>query len=124
MAETGDVQIFPTIAIEIRGQYAHAPARVAHSCAVGHIGEGTVAVVVVKHTSGALGIGGSFYSEGIGEVNVEAAVIVVVEQRNATAHGLHNVFLLRSRNMLEVDPRRVGDIYEVRAWTCFGRSKE
>ena len=42
----------------------------------------------------------------IGEINVEPAVAIVVDKRYATAHRLHNKFLLRTRIVLEMDSGR------------------
>src|SRR5262249_1142765 len=115
---------FPTVAVKVCGQHTHGPAGIAHSRAVGHIGEGTVAVIMVERAPRTLWVGSRFHSERVREINVEAAILVVIEQGDSTAHRFHNVFLRWSGNVSEVDTRRVGDIREVCGWACFRRSEE
>ena len=124
MAETGDVQIFPPVAIEVGGQNAHGPARVSYAGVVGHVGEGAVAIIVVERAPRAFRIGSRFDGEGVREVDVQAAVVVIVEERDAAAHGLDNVFLLGRRNVLEAHAGGVRDVHEVHARRCFKDREE
>src|SRR6185437_1052078 len=93
---------------------AHGPAGITDTCLLCDVRECTV-VVVMKESASCL-----FPSERhgntrrIGEVNIEPAVAVVVEQSNTTAHRLDDVLLLWAGEMLEVNAGRGRDVHQLR----------
>jgi hypothetical protein len=60
----------------------------------------------------------------VGEKNVEASVVIVVEEGDAAAHGLEEIFV-RSRGilLLEVDFELLRGVCELNARTGFGTQK-
>jgi hypothetical protein len=83
---------------------------VANSCLVRHVGEGSIVIVVVKSAAGLLSAERHGYAGSVGEINIRPAIAVIIDQRNTTAHGLHNIFLVGAGEMLEVDVRGGGDV--------------
>ena len=70
---------------------------------VGHISEGPIAIVVVQGAPRAFRVGSGFYSERVREVDVQAAIFVVVKQRDTTTHRLDDIFLVRRGEVLETN---------------------
>ena len=109
-AERGDVEILPAVAVHVRGADAHAPARAADAGAVGDVFELPAAEVAVERAARRLGSVGAVDRQGIDEVDVQPAVVVVVEERDAAAHRLHDVLLFRRGMMLERDAGLARDV--------------
>src|SRR5207237_2419100 len=107
-----EVKIFVTVAVEIRRDDSHGPTRIGHTRTLRHVRKGAVAIVTIESAPGASGTVGGIHREGVGEVNIKATVVVIVEERDTTAHRLDNVLLLGCRVVLEVDPGSVGDVYK------------
>ena len=93
-------QIGPSVVVVVAYRRAHSITSPGYASSLGNIGERSIAVVVKQavvilrirlHQGGHLG--------AIDQVNVEQAVPVVVEQRNARRHGFRLVFL-RGRAVL------------------------
>jgi hypothetical protein len=105
----GDVEVGKAIIVVIA--YGHTHAVIAVTCVretgfPGDVGEASIRILPVKTIPipGILPVKGLGWVHRIGEPaaidkkNVEQSVIVVIEQRHTTAHGLNQV-LLRSRRV-------------------------
>ncbi len=103
-AEIGDVEVWIAVVVIVAGGHAHAVVAVLHAGLFGDISEGAVAVVAVEAVPepgiGLVGRGagghGILQAGPIDEIDVEPAVAVEVEQRDAADHGFDQV-LLRGR---------------------------
>ena len=73
-----------------------------------------IAIVVVKGGSRFLARQRRVDAFSVGEVNVRPPVAIIVNESNASAHRLDNVFLLGARKMIELDAGRIGDVFELR----------
>ncbi len=89
---SGDDEIQPTIFVIVEPCSAGRPTSTGHSCAIGDIGKGSVAIVVVQ----------SVAAKACNE-DVLVAVIVVIGYRDA------------SRVSLSTEPRRFGDVFKSKA---------
>ena len=82
LAEIGNVDVGPAIVVVIADHHAKAPALIGHSGFVGHVGERSIVIVVEQHGPRrrflALQCG---ERRAIQQIDVEPAVVVVVEQR-------------------------------------------
>ena len=97
LAEVGDVDVGPAVVVVVGDGYAYAPAVVGDSSFIGDVGEGAVVIVVEESGFGS----GSFASLGfeggtVDEVNVEPAVVVVVDEAHAGAIGFDDEMLFGS----------------------------
>ena len=111
-AVRGDVKIFEAVIIVIADRDAHAVTNTLQAGFFGHVFESAIGFLVVKAIpvtrAGLLRDSalGSRVLEGraIHQENVEAAVVVVVEKRDAATHGFEQVVPGRMRReVIEVD---------------------
>ena len=102
--EAGDVDVLPAVPVEVGGADAHGPARVADARLVRHVLELHVPEVAVERAASGIGVVGRVHGEGVGEVDVEEPVVVVVEERDPAAHRLHDVLLLGRGLVLDAIP--------------------
>ena len=113
-AQAGDEQVGVAVVVVVGGDDAQVVAPAGHARGLGHVGERAVAVVVVQ----AVPVAGPVLLErldrrAVDDVDVEPAVVVVVEERDARDHRLRLVAPLRpARVGDEADPARVGALLE------------
>jgi len=86
--DVGEEDIGPTVVVEVADGDSHAVAFALDASLFGDVGEGAVAVVVEE----AVPIAGRFLLQGrdcgtVDEVNVQPAVVIVVDQADAGDHG-------------------------------------
>ena len=112
-AKAGDQQIGPAVVVVVSDGRSHGPAGIADSGLFGHIGKGAVVVVVVKRAPRFAAGQRHVDAGGIGKVNVGPAVAVIVDERDSTAHRLHDVLLGRGRQMIKLNFRGAGDVDEL-----------
>ena len=91
-AVVGDVKIFPAVVVVIAHADALAPPGGGESGFDGDIREGAVMIVAVEMTGGGFALGSAFESGAIDEEDVGPAVVVVVEDGDASAGGFEDVF--------------------------------
>ncbi len=97
LAEVGDEEIGPAVVVEVADDGAKAPAIVGDAGLGGDVGKG--AVVIVMEERGVRGgclAGFGFEGGAVDEVDVEPAVVVVVEQSDAGADGFEDGALGRA----------------------------
>ena len=114
-APVRDVEIEMPVAVDIAGAHAVAPGRGIDACLLRHVLELPSAKVAIERVAvrDALALGGQL--GGRDEIDVETAVAVVVEQRDAIAAGFQDVVLRgptaegscrETRRLFERDGRR------------------
>ena len=112
--ETADSEIGATIVVVVTDRCAHGPAGIAYAGLVSDIGKGTVVIVAIEDAACLLSGESHRYAGGVGEVDVQPTIAVVVEESNASAHGFDDVLLIGTGEMLEADLCRGGDVDELR----------
>jgi len=90
------------------------PAGIGQAGFFGHIGKRAVAIVVIQSASRGMWIAGSVHRQSVGEVNVQATIVVVVKERHSSADGFDDVFFFGSGNMPEGNAGSIGDINKMR----------
>src|SRR5204863_6763056 len=80
---------------------------------IGDIGKSSVMVVAIERALGFLAAKRHGDTGRIGEINIQPAVLVVVEKQYTTAHGFHDVLLLGRNRMLKMDLAGGSHIAEV-----------
>ena len=103
LAEAGHVEVVEAVVVVVADGSAHAPAHVADARLVRHVGERAVSVVVVE---GALRFPAGLHhvnGQGVDEVDVEEAVVVVIKEGHAAAHGLDDIFFFGRGDVPEGD---------------------
>ena len=104
-------QIRPAIVIEVPHDRTHGPAGITDTRLIRDVSKGSIVIIVVKRASCFFAGKRHIHALRVGKVNIGPSIAVIVNERNASAHRLHNVFLLRTRKMIEFDARRIGDIH-------------
>ena len=117
-AEAGHVDVLPAVAVDVGRAHAHRPGGVSDAGPVGHVLEPPVAEVAVEHAARGLGVARRRHLGRRGQVDVEQAVVVVVEEGEPGAHRLHDVVLLRGGVVLDADAGLARDVAEdgLRRW--------
>src|SRR5882762_8670549 len=134
----GNHEVEKTVAIVVAKSSAGRPAAVGNTGFGSDIGEGAVAIIFVKDVAAEAGdveigpavvvvvqsalarlsLDGHSDSGGIGEIDVEPAIAIVVKKNYAAAHGFHDVFLRRVGGVLKSDARFGGDVFELWHGAC------
>ena len=70
-------------------------------------------IVVVQSALARLSLDGHGDSGGIGEIDVEPAIAIVVKKNYAAAHGFHDVFFRRVGGVSKSNARFGGDVFEL-----------
>ena len=84
LAEVADVDVGPAVVVVVADGHAEAPAVVGHAGFCGDVGEGAVVVVVEERGVRRRGFAGQRVEGGaVDEIDVEPAIVVVIEQRDA-----------------------------------------
>jgi hypothetical protein len=94
------VDIGPAVVVVVADRYAHAIALARHAGFLRHVGEGPIVIVMVQ----AIPVLGAFLLErrdgrAIHQIDVQIAVVVVVEQRHAGHHGLGLILVRGGRTV-------------------------
>ncbi len=100
-------QVIPAVIVIVAHANARAPSGAAQAGFFRHVRERAVAVVLKEVLRGRLAIGIGFFARqavAVGEVDVEPAILVVIEKGQPAALGFNNVFLV-----LDAAPH-VGDV--------------
>ena len=109
-------QVVPSIVVVVSNADAGLPAGAGKSGFVGYVGEGSVAVVLVQMRPGGLP-GRPVFAEArsIGQINIEPAVVVVIEERDPAALGFDDVALVidRAPDIGNVESGFAGYVYEL-----------
>ena len=94
--DTGNVEVRPAVVVVVRRCDAHAVAFTAKSSFFCDVGKRSVVVVVIQAIVEARTVfGESRDCRTIGEENVEVAVVIVVQKRDATKDTVDNGLVLR-----------------------------
>src|SRR5690242_2031074 len=111
--EVGDVDILIAVVVIIAYGHAETPATVIQTGFGTNVAKGAIVVVAVKrHTMAAFGaqIG---ESGAVHQQDVHPAVVVVIKNRHAAAHGFHDVELLRpAAGEVEIDAGCASYVFE------------
>src|SRR5439155_11711787 len=112
-AQTGDVNVAPAAVVVVSHRDAHAVDLDPEPGLCGDVGEGAVAVVVVELQRGPLAdVAGKVLA--VHKQNVWLAVVIVVDEGAARAHGLGQVFLSKGAGVVnETDPGLAGHVDKV-----------
>src|SRR5437773_3698470 len=101
--DSGHINIGPAVVIEVGGCCTDAVSQASHSSFVGYIRERSIVIVAIQAVvetvfilgeTGILGEAGQTCS--VGKVNIEIAVIVVVEERDAPQDAIDDGFIFCS----------------------------
>ena len=97
LAVVGDVDVRPPVVVIITDSRAESPALVAYSRLVGHVAKCAVVIIVKQHGSGR-GLVSFECRDGrtIQKIDIEPAVVVIVEQGNAGARSFDDRFFFWS----------------------------
>src|SRR5208282_35588 len=115
LAEVRDIDIRPAIVVVVRNGDTETPALVSDARFVRHVRECAVVIVVQQHRAGR-----RFFTlqrakrRSVQQVNIEPAIVVVVEQRDARSRSFDDRLLLRrSGAMVEfIEARLLRDVNE------------
>ena len=132
-AVSGHVDIFKAIVVVITDSHTHRVVVLLGSrqtCLLRHIGKGAIRILVIETVPElAVGLVRHFAAwhrvvnlGAVGEENVQAAIVVVVQKSYTSAHRLDEVFVGGRRVLvLEVNAESLGDVGELdfRSW-CGG----
>jgi hypothetical protein len=111
-ADVRDVQVGDAVVVEIAGSNTHPITDGVRAAARCDVVERPVAAVPVEAMPGQL-TGGGEQIAALHEIQIEIAVVVHVEQRDAATHDFREVELLCVPGaMREGDPRALGDVFE------------
>jgi len=88
-----DEQVYPSVVVVITRADPLAPARQCDVSLLRHIGEGSIAIVVVEVASGLLVLRKALQSSSVDQEDVWPPVVVVVEERSTAAGSFDDVFL-------------------------------
>jgi hypothetical protein len=100
-AQAGNRQVDPAVVVEIGRCHSHGISRSAHAGFGGHVGEGTVAIIVEQPVAeGGVDLLQAGHGSAVGNIDVGPAVVVVIENRNAAEHGLGKM-LVSDRSILD-----------------------
>ena len=96
LAKIRYVEIGPSIIVVISYGNAETPSIVGYSCLLGDVSECAVVIVMKQRSVRRRGFAGQcIVSRSIHQINVEPAVVVVVEKGDTGADGLENEFRFR-----------------------------
>ena len=115
LAEVADEDIGPAVVVVVADCCAESPAVVGYACFRGDIGKRTVVVVVEQGCMRWLSLSAhSIVGRAVDEVDIEPAIVVVVDETHARSIRLENVFLLaRAHDVLpRGQARRLAGILE------------
>ena len=110
LSQVDDINIRPTVIVEIAGAYPRAPAVVLDASAGGDIGERTVAVVAKQGGRQRLFLtSSSGVSQRIDEVDIDPSIVIEIEESQSGARGFRQVGFERlPRDMLK--PTQAGGL--------------
>ena len=109
--EISDVEVFPAVIVVIADGDAEAPAAMRDSGLRADVGESSVMIVVVELAGMALARAYIVERGTVDQEDVHPAVVVVIKDRHAAAHGFHDVELFRaSTGEVEIDAGGAGDV--------------
>ena len=111
--KAGDIKVFVAVAVKVRGHNPHGPTWIGQTGFFGDVSEGAITMAAIKGSTGTMRIVCRIYRECVGEIDVQAAVVIVIKQGDPAAHRLHDVFLIGRRSVAKRDSARVGDVGEV-----------
>ena len=115
-APVGDVDVLVAVVVVVAHGHAHAEALAAHARLRGDVGKGSVAVVAVEMIGGVHAVGLGKLGDAVNvaaadHVEVQQAVIVVVDPGAAGTGGLHDrTELLLAEGVLEVNAGFLRDV--------------
>ena len=111
--EGGDVDVVVAVVVVVADGAAHAVHLDVEAGLTRYVGKSSVVVVVVERGVGlARAVAGPVH--GIDEENVLPAVVVVVDEADAAAHGFRQIFLAEGAAVvLEMNSGLRGDVGEV-----------
>ena len=113
-AQGGDVEVFPAVTVDIGRAHAHAPTGMSDSRLVSHVLEFAGPQIPIERAARRGRPLRGVHGQRIHEVHIDQAVVVEIEQRDAAAHRLDDVPLVRRGVMLEGDAGFRGDVVEQR----------
>ena len=109
------VDVRPAIIIVVAHGYAEAPSLVRYTCFFRNVGESAVVIVVKQHAARS----GFFPFQGskrgtVEQIDVQPAVVVIVDQGHARTWGLENSRLVRAPGAVAkfVEPSLFRDVHE------------
>ena len=114
LAVVGDVEVVPSVVVVVADADALAPSGRGKAGFGGDVGESAVVIVAVKVVGGSLSGGKAFELRAVDDKDVGPSVIVVVEDGDAGAGGLDDVFLCihAAEDVLRGEAGFFGDVGE------------
>src|SRR6266478_8817986 len=99
----GNENVGPTIVVVVGYGTAHGPTGITHTRLIGHVAKRAVTIVVIENALGLMSVERLIHTRTIREVDVQPAVLIVVQQQYATTHRLHQILFLRRQGMFKLD---------------------
>lgn len=124
-AVLADIKVKVSIAVVIANGASSSKTSAWDSLLLGHIGERVLPVVSVESVGNAsIPLRCGRERPAIDEVNVQVAILVVVEEESARGQGFHNVVLAGAAvGVPELDPRGVAALFELNAGGWAGHER-
>src|SRR4029077_2091917 len=109
--EISNVEIFPSVVVVVANRQAEAPSTVRDPGFGAYVGEGAVVIVAVELVGMALAGAHVFQGGAVDQEDVHPAVVVVIEDGDASAHGLNDVaFFQAPAGEMEIDAGGARDV--------------
>src|SRR5271170_2399093 len=113
LAEVGDIDIRPAVIVVVGDGDADTPAIIGHACLRRYIGKGAIVIVVKERSMGRSCF--TVYSvvgRAIDEIDIQPAVVVIVDKADARSICLDDEFLLRGAHHVSphCQTRFLGDV--------------
>ena len=121
-AKAGDIKVGPAIIIKISDGAAHRETGMANARFFGDVGKSPIVIVVIKRAARLFTVPGHLHRRRIGEVNIQPAIAIVVEQNHPATHRFHDVFIFRRGRMFEVNAGFFSDVFQLRDGTALALS--
>ena len=80
-------------------------------------------IIVVQRAARFFAAQSHVHALRVGEINIGPSVAIKINQSDAAAHRLHNVFLFGAGKVIEFDARRIGDVRELRQRSICRRTR-
>ena len=81
-----DQNVGPAVVVVVCDCSAHRPARIANAGAVRNVSKGSIVIVAIERTAGFFALKSHLDRGRVGEIDVQPAIAIVIQQKNTTAH--------------------------------------
>src|SRR5436190_13194447 len=101
-SQASNIQIIEPIVVIISSRDTHSPSNVPQSRFVSDICKRSVAIIVVQSALRFSTLSIKINRQAIHKVNIKIPIIVIIEEGNASTHGLHQISFFSRGDVFEV----------------------